>query len=72
MLEDVSVDDSPAAEAPVPQVDVSRPHPARTYDYYLGGKNHYAADRLRQPQKTLPPRPFLPLCIAAGQFSDFT
>jgi S-adenosyl methyltransferase len=45
MLEDVSVDDSPVAEAPVPQVDVSRPHPARMYDYYLGGKNHYAADR---------------------------
>jgi hypothetical protein len=45
MLEDASVEDSPAAEAPVPQVDVSRPHPARMYDYYLGGKNHYAADR---------------------------
>ncbi|HVT71219.1 MAG TPA: SAM-dependent methyltransferase [Trebonia sp.] len=29
----------------MPQVDVSRPHPARMYDYYLGGKNHYAADR---------------------------
>jgi hypothetical protein len=24
---------------------VSRPHPARMYDYYLGGKNHFAADR---------------------------
>jgi hypothetical protein len=37
MLEDANVEDSPAAEAPVPQVDVSRPHPARMYDYYLGG-----------------------------------
>ena len=45
MVEDVSVENSPATEAPVPQVDVSRPHPARMYDYYLGGKNHYAADR---------------------------
>jgi len=45
MLEDVSVEDSPVAEAPEPQIDVSRPHPARMYDYYLGGKNHYAADR---------------------------
>ena len=45
MAEGVSVEDSPVAEAPVPDVDVSRPHPARMYDYYLGGKNHYAADR---------------------------
>ncbi|HEX3957696.1 MAG TPA: SAM-dependent methyltransferase [Trebonia sp.] len=32
-------------EAPVPEIDVTRPHPARMYDYCLGGKNHYAADR---------------------------
>ena len=24
---------------------MNRPHPARMYDYYLGGKNHFAADR---------------------------
>jgi hypothetical protein len=29
----------------MPQFDLSRPHPARVYDYYLGGKNHFAADR---------------------------
>jgi hypothetical protein len=35
-----------AAEgAAVPDLDTSRPHPARIYDYYLGGKNHFAADR---------------------------
>jgi hypothetical protein len=45
MLEGVSVEDSPVAATPVPQVDVSRPHPARMYDYYLGGKNHFASDR---------------------------
>jgi hypothetical protein len=28
-----------------PDVDTSRPHPARIYDYLLGGKNHFAADR---------------------------
>ena len=33
------------AEAAVPEIDTSRPHPARTYDYMLGGKNHFAADR---------------------------
>ncbi|MDJ1131137.1 SAM-dependent methyltransferase [Streptomyces iconiensis] len=26
------------------QVDVTKPHSARMYDYYLGGKTHYAAD----------------------------
>jgi hypothetical protein len=29
----------------VPQIDTSRPHAARVYDYFLGGKNHFAADR---------------------------
>jgi hypothetical protein len=26
-------------------IDTSRPHPARTYDYFLGGKDNFAADR---------------------------
>jgi S-adenosyl methyltransferase len=34
-----------AAEIPVPKIDTSKPHPARMYDYMLGGKNHFAADR---------------------------
>jgi hypothetical protein len=37
--------EGPAFEAKVPEIDTSRPHPARMYDYYLGGKNHFAADR---------------------------
>ena len=28
-----------------PEIDTSKPHPARIYDYGLGGKNHFAADR---------------------------
>jgi hypothetical protein len=28
-----------------PGIDTSRPHSARIYDYFLGGKNHFAADR---------------------------
>ena len=36
---------SPAAGSAVPQVDTSRPHSARMYDYFLGGKNNFAADR---------------------------
>lgn len=27
------------------EIDTSRPHSARIYDYYLGGKNRFAADR---------------------------
>lgn len=27
------------------EIDTSRPHPARMYDYYLGGKDNYAVDR---------------------------
>lgn len=28
-----------------PDFDITRPHPARMYDFYLGGKDHWAADR---------------------------
>src|SRR6266851_5419077 len=28
-----------------PAIDTSKPHAARMYDYYLGGKDHFAADR---------------------------
>jgi hypothetical protein len=27
------------------QIDTSKPHPARVYDYFLGGKDNFAADR---------------------------
>jgi S-adenosyl methyltransferase len=40
--------DSPAfvaVEGTQSDIDTSRPHPARMYDYYIGGKNHFAADR---------------------------
>jgi hypothetical protein len=39
------VTDLTAGDPPVPEIDTSRPHPARMYDYYIGGKNHFAADR---------------------------
>ena len=32
-------------ESVIPEIDLSKPHPARMYDYFLGGKNHFAADR---------------------------
>ena len=33
-----------SAEAP-PEIDMSKPHPARMYDFFLGGKDNFAADR---------------------------
>jgi hypothetical protein len=39
------VTDLTADDPPVPKIDTSRPHAARMYDYYIGGKNHFAADR---------------------------
>ena len=35
----------PGRWGPRPGIDVSRPHPARIYDYFLGGKDNFAADR---------------------------
>jgi hypothetical protein len=32
------------AEQNLPTIDTSRPHPARMYDYYLGGKDNYPVD----------------------------
>jgi hypothetical protein len=35
----------PEEEPRLPEIDTSRPHEARMYDYCLGGKNNFAADR---------------------------
>jgi hypothetical protein len=35
--------DTPRNDTPV--IDTSKPHPARVYDYWLGGKDNFAADR---------------------------
>jgi hypothetical protein len=45
VLEGVSVEDGPVTGNPVPQIDTDRPHPARVYNYHLGGKDNFAADR---------------------------
>lgn len=44
----MSVNPEPSADPGVRkliELDVNRPNGARMYDYYLGGKNHYPADR---------------------------
>jgi S-adenosyl methyltransferase len=35
-----------SSDPTAPDIDVSRAHSARMYDYYLGGKDHFAADRV--------------------------
>lgn len=36
---------SESGDVTIPGIDFSRPHSARMYDYYLGGKDHFAVDR---------------------------
>lgn len=47
----------------VPEIDTSRPHPARVYDYLIGGQNNFAPDRetaakvlLKSPHARIAPR----------------
>ncbi|WP_067715723.1 SAM-dependent methyltransferase [Nocardia yamanashiensis] len=35
----------PAGEPVTARIDTTKPHPARRYDYWLGGKDNFAADR---------------------------
>jgi Protein of unknown function (DUF574). len=37
-------------QPPAPEIDITKPHVARMYDYFLGGKNNYAADRAAAEQ----------------------
>jgi hypothetical protein len=37
-------EDADESAAAPPEIDISRAHSARMYDYYLGGKNNFAAD----------------------------
>ena len=47
MAEDAT-DDRPGRDAGAPPgIDTSVAHPARVYDYWLGGKDNFAADRRR-------------------------
>jgi S-adenosyl methyltransferase len=46
------------AELP-PEIDTSRPHSARMYDYFIGGKNHFAADR-KTAREVLKHSPYVP------------
>ena len=45
MSERIGGQASPSGKAVPPGIDISRPHSARMYDYYLGGKDNFAIDR---------------------------
>ena len=51
-----------------PEVDTSRPHSARMYDYFIGGKNHFAADR-QTAAEVLRHSPYVP--VAARENRGF-
>jgi hypothetical protein len=42
----VTSQEHPAEHSEPPSFDTSRAHPARVYDYWLGGKDNYEADRV--------------------------
>jgi hypothetical protein len=45
-------------EGEPPEIDVTVAHPARIYDYWLGGKNNFAADR-EAAEATLAVNPYI-------------
>jgi S-adenosyl methyltransferase len=49
-----------------PGIDTSKPHPARVYDYWLGGKDNFAADREAGEQALLA-YPELALAVRANR-----
>ena len=62
-------DRGPAGGGPVPTTpgfDTSVAHPARIWDYFLGGKDNFAADRLAA-QGVLEVMPTMPMVARAGR-----
>ena len=51
---------------PVPEIDTSVAHPARVYDYWLGGTNNFAADR-EAAERVLEATPGLRERVRAGR-----
>ena len=45
------------ATPPPRNIDVSVAHPARVYDYWLGGKDNFAADRVAAAEQVLEAKP---------------
>jgi hypothetical protein len=56
----------PDDEPPRPDIDTSVPHIARVYDYWLGGKNNFAADR-KAADQAIAAFPGLPAAARANR-----
>jgi hypothetical protein len=48
----------------LPRLDISVPHPARVWNYWLGGKDHFAADR-EAAEQAIEVMPLIPLVARA-------
>jgi len=49
------------------EIDTSKPHPARLYDFYLGGKDHYEVDR-EAAFEALAAFPSIQICAQVNRF----
>jgi hypothetical protein len=56
----------PDRDGPSPEIDTSVAHPARVYDYWLGGKDNFAADR-EVGEQTLQAYPALALAVRGNR-----
>jgi hypothetical protein len=56
----------PDRDGPAPVLDTSVAHPARVYDYWLGGKDNFAADR-EVGEQTLQAYPALALAVRGNR-----
>ncbi|EDY44367.1 SAM-dependent methyltransferase [Streptomyces sp. SPB074] len=54
------MDQPTAPDAPSPYIDTTRPHPARMYDWFLGGKDNYPVDE-EMGRKVLAIEPSVPV-----------
>ncbi|WP_217146823.1 SAM-dependent methyltransferase, partial [Streptomyces sp. AC627_RSS907] len=48
------------------RIDTSKPHPARMYDYYLGGKDHYEVDQ-QAAEKVVEINPGIKICAGTNR-----
>jgi hypothetical protein len=45
-MTDQSLGGTGSDQQDIPEIDTSVPHPARVYDYFLGGTDNFEADRI--------------------------
>jgi hypothetical protein len=65
--------DEPTAPGTPPGIEPDVPDVARIYDYFLGGRTHYPADRAAAQRITAanPQAPCWPVPCAAGSYGSW-